>query len=156
MLTKDEALFRLDASEVRAGQKWKHTKTGNTYTIVATGIAEATLTPVVIYAGYDGVVWVRALDVFLANNDEGKARFLLVEEAESQTAPFEKLEAVAPQAPRRCCLASGFPPFDHSLDCTVRSAREARSRGRPGTTTSCATPTSRRYARPARASTWAR
>lgn len=90
MSTKDEALFRLDASEVRAGQKWKHTKTGGIYTIVATGIAEATLTPVVIYAGHDGVVWVRALDVFLGNNDEGKARFLLIEEEDHGTAPFVK------------------------------------------------------------------
>ena len=123
MATKDEALFQLDASEVRAGQKWKHHKTGNVYTIVATGIAEATLTPVVIYAGHDGVVWVRALDVFLANNDEGKARFLLVEEAEPQTSPFEKPEV----PPRRCCLASGFPPFDHSLNCTLGSMAEVRA-----------------------------
>lgn len=126
MSTKDEALFQLDASEVRASQKWKHTKTGNLYTVVATGIAEATLTPVVIYAGHDGVVWVRALDVFLGNNDEGKARFLLVEEAEPQTAPFEKVE-VAPGAPRRCCLASGFPPFDHSLNCTLGRMAEVRA-----------------------------
>lgn len=92
MTTKDEALYALDACEVRAGQKWKHHKTGNVYTIVATGIAEATHSPVVIYAGHDGIVWVRALDVFLANNDEGKARFLLVENDDhvGETAPFKR------------------------------------------------------------------
>ncbi len=92
MSTKDEALYLLDASEVRAGQTWKHTKTGNTYTVIATGIAEATLSPVVIYAGHDGVVWVRGLDVFLSNNDEGKPRFLLIdEEPEAPTHEFPRV-----------------------------------------------------------------
>lgn len=91
MSTKDEALFRLDASEVRAGQRWKHGKTGGIYTIIAGGIDEATLSPVVIYAGHDGVAWVRGLDVFLGNTEEGKARFLLVEEA--GTAPFQRTRA---------------------------------------------------------------
>lgn len=90
MSPKDAALFRLDASEVRAGQRWKHTKTDGVYTIVATGLAEATLAPVVIYAGHDGIIWVRALDVFLGNNEEGKPRFLLQEDLEPQTVPFEK------------------------------------------------------------------
>ena len=88
MATKEDALYQLDASEVRAGQRWKHTKKGTIYTIIATGIAEATLTPVVMYAGPDGVVWVRALDVFLANNDEGKPRFIIVEDDE--TTPFQR------------------------------------------------------------------
>ncbi len=74
----------LDACEVRPGQRWKHTKTGGVYTIVATGLAEATLSPVVVYAGHDGVVWVRALDVFLSNNDEGKPRFIIVVDDEQE------------------------------------------------------------------------
>lgn len=78
MSTKDEALFKLDASEVRAGQRWKHTKKGTTYTVVATGIDEATMNPVVIYAGSDGIVWVRTLDVFLEDNNEGRPRFILL------------------------------------------------------------------------------
>ncbi len=88
MATKEEALYQLDASEVRAGQRWKHTKKGTIYTIIATGIAEATLSPVVVYAGADGVVWVRALTVFLDNNDEGKPRFTIVEDDE--TSPFQR------------------------------------------------------------------
>ncbi len=92
MAPKDEALFLIDASEVRAGQKWKHTKTGNLYTVIAVGIAEATLTPCVIYAGHDGVVWVRSLEVFQSNNDEGKARFLIVSDDTDPvpTTPFQK------------------------------------------------------------------
>jgi hypothetical protein len=88
MATKEDALYQLDASEVRAGQRWKHTKKGTVYTVIATGIAEATLSPVVIYAGADGVVWVRALAVFLDNNDEGKPRFTIVDDDE--TIPFQR------------------------------------------------------------------
>ncbi len=91
MSEKDKALWALDASEVRAGQTWRHAKTGNTYKVIATGIAEATLTPVVIYAGHDGVVWVRALSVFVGDNDEGKPRFFLLED-EPNTAPFERAQ----------------------------------------------------------------
>jgi hypothetical protein len=92
MTTKDQALYALDACEVRAGQRWKHTKTGGVYTIIATGLAEATLSPVVIYAGADGVVWVRGLAVFLENNDEGKPRFIIVEDEEchEKTVPFQR------------------------------------------------------------------
>lgn len=126
MTPKEQALFQLDASEVRAGQRWKHTKTGSIYTIVATGLAEATLAPVVIYAGHDGVVWVRALNVFLGDNDEKKPRFLLVDavdDIEIHTAPFAKLDEPA----RRCCLASGFPPHDHSIDCSLGLRQGARA-----------------------------
>jgi hypothetical protein len=96
MTTKDEALYRLDACEVRVNQRWKHTKTGGVYTIVATGLAEATLSPVVIYAGHDGIVWVRALDVFIGNNDEGQQRFHLLEDEAyvdrtEQTLPFPRV-----------------------------------------------------------------
>jgi hypothetical protein len=91
MSTKDEALWMLDASEVRAGQTWRHVKTGNKYTIIATGLDEPTLMPVVIYAGHDGVVWVRALQVFLGEKD-GKPRFMIVENDDraEQTTPFHR------------------------------------------------------------------
>jgi hypothetical protein len=80
MGSKNDALFKLDACEVRPGQRWKHLKTGHMYMVVATGIQEATLEPVVIYAGPDGVVWVRALEVFLGDTDQGKPRFILAED----------------------------------------------------------------------------
>jgi len=92
---KDEALYQLTACEVRAGQKWKHYKTGGIYTIVATGIGEATLSPVVVYVDREGVVWVRSLATFISDNDEGKPRFMLLEdetrsECGEQTQPFPK------------------------------------------------------------------
>jgi hypothetical protein len=97
MSPRDEALFRLDACEVRAGQRWKHTEKGGIYTIVATGRAEATLSPVVIYAGHDGVVWVRSLDAFIGDNDEGKPRFMLIEDVDhvERTWPFQKSDSDA-------------------------------------------------------------
>jgi hypothetical protein len=92
MSTKEQALWMLDASEVRAGQTWQHAKSGRRYTVIATGVDEATLAPVVIYAGSDGVVWVRALEVFVGNTDEGKARFQLIEDLDhtEQTIPFQR------------------------------------------------------------------
>ena len=98
MTPKEEALFRLNACEVRAGQKWKHFKTSGTYTIVATGIAEATLTPVVVYVDGDAVVWVRSLDSFISDNDEGKPRFMLLEDTShvEQTQPFERISPSFP------------------------------------------------------------
>jgi hypothetical protein len=91
MLTKDEALYRLHACEVRPGQRWKHTKTDGIYTIVTTGIAEATLSPIVVYESHEGIVWVRALDAFIGENDEGKPRFTLLEDGDiEQTQPFQK------------------------------------------------------------------
>jgi Protein of unknown function (DUF1653) len=94
---KDEALYRLHACEIRAGQHWKHAGTGGIYSILATGLAEATLSPVVVYVDRDGIVWVRAIDVFLGDNDEGKPRFLLLEDEDhiEQTRPFQKIRADA-------------------------------------------------------------
>ena len=89
MSTKENALWMLDASEVRAGQTWQHAK-GGRYTIIATGVNEATLAPVVIYAGRDGVVWVRDLAVFLGEKD-GKPRFILLEDDSYTTVPFQKV-----------------------------------------------------------------
>lgn len=93
MSPKEEALYQLDASDVRAGQRWKHNKTGGVYTIIATGLAEATLAPVVIYAGRDGIVWVRALAVFLGNNETHSPRFSIVPNNDTAvgTAPFQRV-----------------------------------------------------------------
>lgn len=91
MPTKEEALWMLDASEVRPGQTWRHGKSGNRYTVIATGVVEATLAPVVIYAGADGVVWVCALSVFLENTSDGKARFSFIDDEALGTAPFQRV-----------------------------------------------------------------
>lgn len=84
MPTKNEGLYALDASEVRAGQQWKHLKTGGTYTVIATGLDEASLAPVVVYKGSDDVVWVRSLKVFLENTEQGRPRFILLVDADSE------------------------------------------------------------------------
>jgi hypothetical protein len=80
MPTKNDGLLALHASEVRPGQRWRHLKTNGAYTVIATGLDEATLTPVVIYAGGDGVVWVRTLAAFLGDTEAGKPRFILLED----------------------------------------------------------------------------
>lgn len=80
MTQKDQALKAIDDSGVRAGQTWRHHK-GGRYTVIAVGIEEATLIPQVIYAGGDGVVWVRRLVVFLESVEDTVPRFKL-EEAE--------------------------------------------------------------------------
>lgn len=87
MLNKEAALAAIDASDVRAGQTWVHSKTGHVYRVIAMGVAEATLSPVVVYAGRDGVVWVRGLEAFLGSNDEGQARFTRALEVEIDAAP---------------------------------------------------------------------
>lgn len=94
MSTIEQALWTLDASEVRAGQTWQHLKTGRRYTVIATGVDEATHAPVVVYAGSDGVVWVRTLEVFVGNTEEGKARFIVLENDDhvEQTSPFQKAD----------------------------------------------------------------
>lgn len=71
---KNAALRRIDEAPVRARQIWQHAASGGRYTVVAVAIDEPTLEPVVVYVGHDGVVWVRALDVFLGEKD-GKPRF---------------------------------------------------------------------------------
>lgn len=74
------------------GQRWKHTATDRSYTIVTVGLSEATLSPVVAYECPDGVVWMRALAVFLSDNDEGKPRFTLLDDEihAEQTRPFQR------------------------------------------------------------------
>ena len=94
MATKEEALAALDASPVRAGQRWRHFK-GHEYTIIGTGIAEATLSPVVIYSGKDGVLWVRSLEMFLGNNDENDPRFTRVMDPDRPWQPLETTQHMA-------------------------------------------------------------
>jgi hypothetical protein len=75
MSTKDRALAEIDASGVAARQRWRHWK-GALYVIVAAGIDEATLEPVVTYVGHDGIVWTRKLAVFLQDAEPGKPRYV--------------------------------------------------------------------------------
>lgn len=77
-MTKEQALAEIDASGIAARQRWQHWK-GSTYTIVGTGIVEKTMDPVVMYAGADGVVWVRPLFVFTEEVAPGKPRFVRVD-----------------------------------------------------------------------------
>ena len=79
MSSKEEALAAIDTSGVAARQRWKHWK-GAEYTITATGIDEASLEPVVMYVGHDGIVWTRKLAVFLEPVASGEPRFTRVKE----------------------------------------------------------------------------
>lgn len=81
--SRENALKVIDASIVRAGQRWRHYKSGNVYQVIAIGIMEASLDPAVVYAGRDGVVWVRSLSIFTGHAASGNAlipRFSLVED----------------------------------------------------------------------------
>lgn len=71
---RDRALADLDAAEVRPGQRWQHYK-GGRYDVLAVGLLEATLDPIVVYAGHDGVVWVRTLFVWNEEVAPGTRRF---------------------------------------------------------------------------------
>lgn len=44
---------------VQHGVKFRHNKTGREYTVIATGLLESDLSPVVIYKNAQGQVWVR-------------------------------------------------------------------------------------------------
>jgi hypothetical protein len=89
MTDKDKALKAIDDSGVRAGQSWRHYK-GGRYMVIAVGLEEATLIPLVIYAGHDGVVWARRLVVFLENVDASVPRFTQVDDDNGSTKPFER------------------------------------------------------------------
>lgn len=80
--SKDDALEAIDQSGVRPGQRWRHFKHGTVYQVMAVGIEETSLEPKVGYAGPDGVVWFRHLNVFtgLARQDQTLvSRFTLVD-----------------------------------------------------------------------------
>lgn len=76
---KNAALRRIDEALVRARQTWQHVKTGCVYVIVAVGLDEPTLEPAVTYVGHDGIVWTRALEVFLGRKD-GQPRFVRLDD----------------------------------------------------------------------------
>jgi hypothetical protein len=77
MKTKQEVLAEIAASPVKMGQIWQHHKTMGQYAVVAFGIHEGTMTPVVAYVENDGTVWFRNLEVFLGDSG-GKPRFVMV------------------------------------------------------------------------------
>jgi len=57
---RDRLVSRSDGS-----QRWRHLKSGNEYVVRGVALAEATLTPVVIYSPYYGpLVWTRPADEF--------------------------------------------------------------------------------------------
>lgn len=85
-MTKQQALAEIDASNVRVGQRWRHFK-GGEYDVVAVALLEASLDPAVVYVGHDGVVWIRALHVFLEEASPGVRRFARVDEEEHSTIP---------------------------------------------------------------------
>lgn len=89
---KDAALQDLDRHDVRAGQRWRHFK-GGVYTVVAVGIDEPTLNPVVIYAGHDGIVWVRTLSEWIRLAKPGVPRFQRMDDEH--------------HAPRGCLMSEG-------------------------------------------------
>lgn len=112
-MTKQQALAEIDASNVRVGQRWRHFK-GGEYDVVAVALLEASLDPAVVYAGHDGVVWIRALHVFLEEASPGVPRFSRLDEEERSTIPSR--ERVCWQQEDNCkaadCPTHGplFPP----------------------------------------------
>lgn len=72
---KSTALAVVAASPVRPGQVWRHVKSGGKYFVVAVGLDEPSLEPVVVYSGRDSVTWVRRLDEFVSRRD-GEWRFV--------------------------------------------------------------------------------
>jgi len=79
---KDHVLAEIYASNVRAGQRWQHYK-GGVYTVVAVGLYEATCDPCVVYAGNDGIVWVRSLFIWLETVSDDTPRFSRLDETET-------------------------------------------------------------------------
>lgn len=70
---KDTAQAKLDSLPVRAGQRWRHFK-GGEYEIMAVGLMEDTLKPLVVYKNpIKDTVWARTADNFLETVErEGK------------------------------------------------------------------------------------
>jgi hypothetical protein len=75
MYDKATSLESIRTAPVKAGQVWRHAKSGGRYFVMAVGLEEATHAPVVVYSGHDGVVWTRPLSVFLSRKD-GTWRFI--------------------------------------------------------------------------------
>jgi hypothetical protein len=74
--TKETALAQIAASGVLSGQCWEHGKTGTVYLIVAVGLNEPDLEPLVHYRKADdahAIVWTRQLHVFCGKVLDGAA-----------------------------------------------------------------------------------
>lgn len=84
-LLKEESLRRIAARGVLPGQRYQHYKTGNVYLVVAVGLNEPDLEPLVHYRITDdeyAIVWTRCLDVFCGRallGDAFVSRFARVE-----------------------------------------------------------------------------
>lgn len=82
---KEESLRRLRERDVLPGQRYQHYKTGDIYVVVAVGLFEADLEPLVHYrlaADEYGLVWTRHLDIFCGRALQGDVfvqRFVRVE-----------------------------------------------------------------------------
>ena len=82
---EDASTARLAASGVLPGQRYKHFKTGTIYLVIAIGMFESDLEPLVHYRDADdeyAIVWTRHLDVFCGQATENETlvpRFVRVE-----------------------------------------------------------------------------
>lgn len=126
MTEKNLRLAEIDKAGVRAGQRWRHYK-GGVYTVIAVGLVEATLDPMVVYAGHDGIVWVRTLFVWLEEVAESTPRFKRLDEEEEEEsvvsdAGYER-DVVARQPcalQEGNCKAHNCPEHGFPTDPTVR------------------------------------
>jgi hypothetical protein len=82
---KEAALQRIADRGVLPGQKYKHYKTGDVYVVIAVGLFEADLEPLVHYRVADdeyALIWTRHLDIFCGRALQGEVfvqRFVRVE-----------------------------------------------------------------------------
>lgn len=83
--TKDASVARIAASGVLPGQRYRHYKTQNVYLVIAVGLFEADLEPMVHYRDAEdecALVWTRHLDAFCGQatqNDTLVPRFKRIE-----------------------------------------------------------------------------
>jgi len=73
--TKEAALARIAAAGILPGQTFRHYKTGSLYLVIAVGLYEPDLEPLVHYRAADneyGVVWTRQLHVFAGKALDGE------------------------------------------------------------------------------------
>lgn len=64
MASLDAALVGLLDAAPRPGEVWRHRK-GGVYEVVCCAVVESSLDVAVVYAGADGVRWVRPLSEFM-------------------------------------------------------------------------------------------
>lgn len=96
-LTQKEGLAFIDESGVRAGQHYVHWRRGSRYTVLSVGLNEATLEPMVGYAGADGVVWYRPLRVWCEYVAPGRQRFALIGDDETPATAPPPAHSMMPQ-----------------------------------------------------------